>query len=1138
LALNKRKVLDAARKHAQKGAKAKALKEYNKLLHDDPRDAKLLLEVGDAYRRWGQPEEAIAQYSKVASQYRQDGFDARAVAVFKQILTLDPKHYSAYVSLGELYQRMGLDSEAVGSLQIAADGFHKEGRKAEALDLLRQMAALDPSNTTSRLKVAELLRQEGMEEDAVAEYQAVAAELRNQQDRDQLIVVHDRILEIRPNDLETLANQVRCLMATGALDRAEPLAVRALNTGNETTQYELLIDLYAQMGHDAKLADATRGLAKLYRDRGDEDKARELMQRLPAEAIAATDAKLAVDLSEAEEPMFNDEELLDEPFLTTDDDFEMMSTNAPSSSLSSSAADDSSASSAFGESLADLSLDEVALEVSEAADADATDAETNPTESLPLPEGDPDQLLAEASVYLRYGKHEQAIASLRAVIAQKANHRAALEKLGEAYCANGQDSDAAQAWLKAAEQVRLEGDAPALEVLRDRIAALDPGLAEQVGTIEIDRATSEEAFADPSSDTGIDDTEADGLGVELELDVEVDLNLDDAIEEVAASETDPGFEFESPDEHSSGEFEIDLDEESMSFESLEDPETEESSAEAASSVSVDDDFDFTEDVSFDSDEFVEVADSDSIEIDIEADEFSAEESEGSSQLDATGTASTASASEDSSSTGDSSLLGANLDEEIEEADFYIAQDMFDEAEAIVRRVLEAAPSHARALVLSGEIAAARAGDALAPDEIEVEVDLSGDSPVDDDGSLGQMNLEGAEEAVDDDDAEVSFEVDLDIDFDVDSEDSALEAEEVPEEAAVHAESDADALLSAAEDTKELDDSIDADLEDEPEPEPEIAAESEIHVAPESESTSAGESIEAKDDDPTEVDEPTIDAAETFDLREALADVIADEGADSSEVGSGTLSTVEDGFESIFSDFKKGVSATLGEGDYDTRYDLGIAYREMGLFEDAISEFRVCLDSPTRRFDSLYLMGLCARDLGRWTDAVNHFEQALALPEIPEERLAGVYFDLSICHEGAGDTERARASAQRVIDLEPGFPGAADRLAMLESGESGLPDLGEPGGNYESFDDLFEADEDDEDGDVGIVEAAPAEAFESFDDVVSEAEAALGEANAEFVQVDEADGDPPAPEEAKVAPDPETTNPGDSKKGSRKKISFV
>ena len=81
MAPNKRKILEAARKYAQKGAKDRALKEYEKLLKLDPRDAKLRLEIGDAYRRWGQVEEAITAYNKVAEQYMDDGFDARAVAV-------------------------------------------------------------------------------------------------------------------------------------------------------------------------------------------------------------------------------------------------------------------------------------------------------------------------------------------------------------------------------------------------------------------------------------------------------------------------------------------------------------------------------------------------------------------------------------------------------------------------------------------------------------------------------------------------------------------------------------------------------------------------------------------------------------------------------------------------------------------------------------------------------------------------------------------------------------------------------------------------------------------------------------------------------------------------------------------------
>ena len=57
LAANKRKILENARKFAQKGAKDKALKEYQKLVQLDPKDAKLRLEIGDAYRRWGQVDE-------------------------------------------------------------------------------------------------------------------------------------------------------------------------------------------------------------------------------------------------------------------------------------------------------------------------------------------------------------------------------------------------------------------------------------------------------------------------------------------------------------------------------------------------------------------------------------------------------------------------------------------------------------------------------------------------------------------------------------------------------------------------------------------------------------------------------------------------------------------------------------------------------------------------------------------------------------------------------------------------------------------------------------------------------------------------------------------------------------------------
>lgn len=1081
MALNKRKVLDAARKHAQKGAKAKALKEYNKLLKEDPRDAKLLLEVGDAYRRWGQNDEAIAQYNKVAAQYRQDGFDARAVAVFKQILNLDSKNYGAYVSLSELYQRMGLDSEAISALQTAADGYHKEGRKTEALELLRQMASLDPTNTTSRLKVAELLRQEGMEDEAVDEYQAVVGELESQQDGDQLINVLERILELRPDDVASLTRLVRQLMTAGELPRAEPLAVRARDVAEDVPQYELLMDLYAQMGDETRLAEATRGLAKLHRERGDEEKARELMQRLPVEEVGSG-SRLAVDVSEVAEPEIAEEELLDdeEPFLSLGDD------DTP----------------AAGEDADAFTLEEAAPEIELEAPAESA---APASEALPVPEGDPDQLLAEASVYLRYGKRDQAIASLRGVLAQEPEHRGALEKLGEAYAEDGQNAEAVQAWLQAAAQVRRAGDADALEVLRDRIAALDPASAAQVGEVEAGAAA-------PDADAAASGAEPTQPAVEFDLDVEVDLDLDGAIDEVAASETQVGPGVASAQE----ELEFELEDASDLSEG---PGAD--AAEDAPSVDASEELELELDLSaeFESEGFAADEGAGAADVtleDVAPDEESTDEaSAGPALLGATGDL--------------SSATSAQVQEELEEAEFYLAQEMFDEAESILQRVLEIAPNHPAAMLRLGEVAAARGdepdsavgGGAKATQELTSR--FGDDETIGDAEAVSEADA-GAEAEASDDETEDGF--DLDLDFDDDEPDLAAAAEAAAAALGDDEAEDSTAALApeTPEPVVEIEDEALSATDAEPDETP-AAVEPKEAPAPEPVVADPPEPMAAAPEQPEATDpgpESPMDAGETFDLREALADVLAEdeEPAADPSADSGVLSTVEDGFESIFSDFKKGVSAQLEEDDYDTRYDLGIAYREMGLFDDAIAEFRVCLDSEARRFDSLYLMGLCARDLSRFDDAVNHLQQALALPDLPEERLAGVYFDLATAEEGAGRSDRAIASLRRVVELDAGFPGAAERLAALESGEPGAPDVGEPGDGFESFDDLF--DDDDAAGDAAVDEVSAAETFESFDDVVSEAEAALDEAE------DETGAEP--------AEDDDTQS--SSRRGGRKKISFV
>ena len=148
-------------------------------------------------------------------------------------------------------------------------------------------------------------------------------------------------------------------------------------------------------------------------------------------------------------------------------------------------------------------------------------------------------------------------------------------------------------------------------------------------------------------------------------------------------------------------------------------------------------------------------------------------------------------------------------------------------------------------------------------------------------------------------------VDLDVDVDLDADVDAEIDIEVPVEA--------EAAMEPAEE---------ADTETEPQAELEIpiAVETSQEVEAEPEAEAAEENAPARHGTAAEAIESPVesqasDPGDSFDLREALADVIEDESMHAGRDTSGVLSTVEDGFESIFSDFKKGVTATLDQGDY-------------------------------------------------------------------------------------------------------------------------------------------------------------------------------------------------------------------------------
>ncbi len=274
----------------------------------------------------------------------------------------------------------------------------------------------------------------------------------------------------------------------------------------------------------------------------------------------------------------------------------------------------------------------------------------------------------------------------------------------------------------------------------------------------------------------------------------------------------------------------------------------------------------------------------------------------------------------------------------------------------------------------------------------------------------------------------------------------------------------------------------------------------------------GETTESIDSDGEETD-----GAGDFDLAAELLGALNGEESGRFAGGAGGT-TEEEGFEQVFAAFKQGVQQELGEGDIEAHYDLGIAYKEMGLLEDAIGEFRIALGGPARKLASLHAMGLCALELDRVSDAIAHLEQALALPEVPNEQQTGLRFDLGRAYQQQGDLERARGAFEAVAAVDPDFGAVSERIAELDRSESsvGVDPLAaeQPEETFESFDDFID----------GAEPPTESESYESFDDLMSDDEDdGFGEPEPEMDAVPE-----PEPEAAEIemelAPEPEAAEP--------------
>ena len=130
-------------------------------------------------------------------------------------------------------------------------------------------------------------------------------------------------------------------------------------------------------------------------------------------------------------------------------------------------------------------------------------------------------------------------------------------------------------------------------------------------------------------------------------------------------------------------------------------------------------------------------------------------------------------------------------------------------------------------------------------------------------------------------------------------------------------------------------------------------------------------------------------------------------------------------------FKQGVAENVEDEDHQSHYDLGIAYKEMGLMDEAISEFQRALRGADNRARTYEALGQCFLEKGQYQVASTILARATAEPGTPDDQLVGVLYLLGYSYEALQRYDDALASYQRVFGVDIEFRDVGERIAALE-----------------------------------------------------------------------------------------------------------
>src|SRR3954466_16061887 len=263
---NKQKVLAAAEKAVQQGKIQNAITEYEKVTKEDPKDLTVLNTIGDLYARTGQNDKAGHYFKRVGDIYAGEGFTVKAIAMYKKLTKLTPGNAEATLKLAELYTQQGLYNDAKAQYALLAEQSLKSSDMDSAARSFQKILELDPENTAMQSELADTYMKLGKKAEARGIFFTAAQALYQRGALDAADESLRRVLQMEPTNLDALLLQGKIAADSG--DGASAIAIleKVPDIDSRPDALKALLRSHLLLGHNAEAEPVAAKLLSVHND--------------------------------------------------------------------------------------------------------------------------------------------------------------------------------------------------------------------------------------------------------------------------------------------------------------------------------------------------------------------------------------------------------------------------------------------------------------------------------------------------------------------------------------------------------------------------------------------------------------------------------------------------------------------------------------------------------------------------------------------------------------------------------------------------------------------------------------------------------------------------------------------------------